>query len=131
MDKDDVDNIFVKYVKEYQGMNSFCYSSWTEWVRSWLFILSDLNGNHVHVYPKPPTPLEFLRTSVHPNRPAIIKGIQSSNHCIHYRHGSDLVFNWKVHLNIGQQEQNGLTSIWGQKWENRKWQLQVVYVILK
>lgn len=52
MDKDDIDNIFVKYVKEYQ----------------------DLNGNHVHVYPKPPTPLEFLRTSVHPNRPAIIKG---------------------------------------------------------
>ncbi|KAL0081388.1 jmjC domain-containing protein 7 [Phycomyces blakesleeanus] len=47
-----IEESFVRYVKEYQEM---C-------------------GSYVHVYQKPPTPLEFLRTSVHPNRPAIIKG---------------------------------------------------------
>ena len=36
-------------------------------------ILLDINGTYVHVYEKPPTALEFLRTSVHPNRPAVIK----------------------------------------------------------
>ncbi|GAA5801197.1 hypothetical protein HPULCUR_006640 [Helicostylum pulchrum] len=50
--EEDIGNIFVKYVKEYQ----------------------DINGTYVHVYEKPPTALEFLRTSVHPNRPAVIKG---------------------------------------------------------
>ncbi|KAI9023501.1 cupin-like domain-containing protein [Phycomyces nitens] len=47
-----MEECFERYVKEYQEM---C-------------------GSHVHVYPKPPTALEFLRTSVHPNRPAVIKG---------------------------------------------------------
>ncbi|KAG2205500.1 hypothetical protein INT47_005874 [Mucor saturninus] len=47
----DIDSVFVKY-----------------------FPHSDINGTHVHVYPKPPTALEFLRTSIHPNRPALIQG---------------------------------------------------------
>ncbi|KAI9311097.1 putative phospholipase, partial [Dichotomocladium elegans] len=33
----------------------------------------DINGTYVHVYENPPSPLEFLRNCVHPNRPALIK----------------------------------------------------------
>lgn len=36
----------------------------------------------MQVYEKPPTALEFLRGSVQPNRPAIIKGISTC--IIHY-----------------------------------------------
>ncbi|KAI8149323.1 putative pla2g4b [Fennellomyces sp. T-0311] len=42
---------FVKFIEEYQ----------------------EINGSHIHVYDAPPSPVEFLRNSVHPNRPAIIK----------------------------------------------------------
>ncbi|KAI8082624.1 jmjC domain-containing protein 7 [Gilbertella persicaria] len=52
MSQKDIESVFVKYVKEYQ----------------------DINGTHIHIYESPPSALEFLRTSVHPNRPAIIKG---------------------------------------------------------
>ncbi|KAI8361827.1 jmjC domain-containing protein 7 [Choanephora cucurbitarum] len=48
----DIDNVFTKYVQEYQ----------------------EINGTSIRIYSKPPSPLEFLRESVHPNRPAIIKG---------------------------------------------------------
>ncbi|CAO3660885.1 unnamed protein product [Rhizopus microsporus] len=48
----DIETVLIDYVKEYQ----------------------DINGTFIHIYDNPPTPLEFLRTSVHPNRPAIIKG---------------------------------------------------------
>ncbi|KAI9259336.1 cupin-like domain-containing protein [Sporodiniella umbellata] len=47
----DLDNVFKAYVKEYQ----------------------EINGDYVHIYPSPPSPLEFIKTSVHPNRPAIIQ----------------------------------------------------------
>ncbi|KAI7901958.1 JMJD7-PLA2G4B protein-like protein [Cokeromyces recurvatus] len=50
--KKDIHTAFLKYIKEYQ----------------------DINGTHVHVYERPPSAIEFLRSSVHPNRPAIIKG---------------------------------------------------------
>ncbi|KAI8368725.1 JMJD7-PLA2G4B protein-like protein [Blakeslea trispora] len=49
---DMVDKVFIKFIKEYQ----------------------EINGTSIQVYSKPPSPLEFLRESVHPNRPAIIKG---------------------------------------------------------
>lgn len=47
----DIENILSQYVKEYQ----------------------DINGKHIHTYHTPPTPLQFLRECVHPNRPAVIK----------------------------------------------------------
>ncbi|KAK4515909.1 uncharacterized protein ATC70_010867 [Mucor velutinosus] len=52
IDQKDIDSVFIQYVKEYQ----------------------DINGTYVQVYEKPPTALEFLRGSVQPNRPAVIKG---------------------------------------------------------
>ncbi|KAI7875142.1 Clavaminate synthase-like protein [Lichtheimia hyalospora FSU 10163] len=33
----------------------------------------DINGTYIHTYNSPPTPVEFLRNCVHPNRPAVIK----------------------------------------------------------
>ncbi|KAI8378028.1 cupin-like domain-containing protein [Radiomyces spectabilis] len=47
----EIDKAFTRFIKEYQ----------------------EINGSHVHTYSNPPTPLEFLRHSVHPNRPAVIK----------------------------------------------------------
>ncbi|KAI8378295.1 jmjC domain-containing protein 7 [Choanephora cucurbitarum] len=35
---------------------------------------AEINGSNVQIYSKPPPALEFLRESVHPNRPALIKG---------------------------------------------------------
>lgn len=66
----DIDNVFVKYVKEYQGRETFFFIYTSKYNSHPL----DINGTHVHVYPKPPTALEFLRTSVHPNRPALVQG---------------------------------------------------------
>lgn len=39
-----------------------------------LMAVIEINGTYVRVYDNPPTALEFLRTSVQSNRPAIIKG---------------------------------------------------------
>ncbi|ORY96542.1 putative pla2g4b [Syncephalastrum racemosum] len=48
---DKIERACISFVKEYQ----------------------EINGSFVQVFEKPPTPLEFLRECVHPNRPALIK----------------------------------------------------------
>lgn len=72
IDQKDIDSVFVQYVKEYQGKHTQAHRSE---MGSDLSVHVDINGTYVQVYEKPPTALEFLRGSVQPNRPAVIKGM--------------------------------------------------------
>lgn len=124
IDQKDIDSVFVQYVKEYQGMYIYIY---TQAHRNEIEFSSlslslntciDINGTYVQVYEKPPTALEFLRGSVQPNRPAVIKGIWGGACKTHYTRCS--YHHNKAVLNIGQQERVGQTNTCDQRWGSRQ-----------
>ena len=62
----------INFIQEYQGKASF-YVIFGYPIDTSYIIPVDINGTYIHTYNSPPTPVEFLRNCVHPNRPAVIK----------------------------------------------------------
>lgn len=60
----------INFIQEYQGKK---HHDMLSLHHDLIYRLIDINGTYIHTYESPPTPVEFLRNCVHPNRPAVIK----------------------------------------------------------